>query len=230
MTMTINPTTLDRVPLHHSLPAIAVHTALRRELRLAGPLVRRAEVGDVARARRVARHLDFLLRGLRHHHELEDELVMPRVRARACDDDRRLVDVMHAQHHAIDRLIASISRTLPIWPTQASAGARNRLADLLEALYGLLVEHLDLEERCVLPLAELYLTADEWSEIGRRAEAGHPRHELALSFGMIQYEADAEVLASMLAPAPLPVRLLVPLLARRAYRRHAIAIHGTPTP
>jgi hypothetical protein len=34
----------------------------------------------------------------------------------------------------------------------------------------------------------------------------------------------------MLAPAPLPVRVLVPRLGRRAYRRHALAVHGTTTP
>jgi hypothetical protein len=34
----------------------------------------------------------------------------------------------------------------------------------------------------------------------------------------------------MLAPAPLPVRLLVPRLGRRAFAEHATAVHGTPTP
>lgn len=232
MTLTMNPTdTVDVViPLQHSLPAIVVHTALRRELRLAGPLVRRAEVGDVRRARVVARHLDFLLRGLRHHHELEDELVFPLVRARASEEFRPVMDAMQAQHDSIDRLVASVSRALAIWPTQASAGARNQLADVLEFLHDRLVEHLDLEERVVLPLAEQHLTATEWREVARHAEAGNRSHEPALSFGMLQYEGDREVLASMLATAPLPVRLLVPRLARRAYRRHATAVHGTPTP
>ncbi len=44
------------------------------------------------------------------------------------------------------------------------------------------------------------------------------------------YDADPGVIARMLAPAPLPVRALVPRLGRRAYRRHAVTLHGTPTP
>jgi hypothetical protein len=34
----------------------------------------------------------------------------------------------------------------------------------------------------------------------------------------------------MLSTAPAPVRWLVPRLARRAFRKHALAIHGTATP
>ena len=47
---------------------------------------------------------------------------------------------------------------------------------------------------------------------------------------MFQYEGDPAVLARMLADAPAPVRWLVPRLARRAFRRHALQIHGTATP
>jgi hypothetical protein len=34
----------------------------------------------------------------------------------------------------------------------------------------------------------------------------------------------------MLADAPWPVQRLVPWLGRRAFRRHALRIHGTRTP
>ena len=44
------------------------------------------------------------------------------------------------------------------------------------------------------------------------------------------YEGDPEVIRLMLAPAPLPVRILVPWLGRRAFRRRALALYGTPTP
>lgn len=232
MTDTIDTTgpRVDDIPLHHSLPAVAVHTAFRREFRLAGPLVRHTTIGDVARAHAVARHLDFLLRGLHHHHQIEEELVVPIVRSRASVSDCRHVDVMQAQHDAITGLATSIAVALPIWRAHASARSRDQLDDLLEALHDRLVEHLDVEERFLLPLAERHLVDDDWAEIGRRAEAGNRGRERILMFGMIQYEGDPAVLASMIAQAPAPVRRLVPFLARLAYRRYADQIHGTPTP
>jgi hypothetical protein len=47
---------------------------------------------------------------------------------------------------------------------------------------------------------------------------------------MFQYEGEPEVIARMLAAAPPPVRCIVPRLSRRAFRKHALAIHGTATP
>lgn len=217
-------------PLRHALPAVVVHTALRREFRLAGPLVRRVDDGDARRARRVADHLDFLLRGLHHHHVLEDELIWPVLRERTTVDVAPIVDVMQAQHDDIDDLVGSTVGLMSAWQAEARSDVRDPLADVLDALHADLAAHLDLEERVVLPLAEEHLTVSEWREIGQRAEADHARDERALSFGMLQYEGDPAVLATMLASAPRPVRVLVPRLARRAYRRHAVAIHGTPTP
>ena len=216
--------------LQRCLPAIVVHNALRREFRLAGPLVRRVEVGDVARAQFVGRHLDFLLRGLHHHHELEDDMIWPQLRQRASSDALEIVDVMQAQHDEIDRLVRGTTLLVTMWSTDADEDVRDGLAEELEALHAVLVQHLDMEEHVVLPLAERLLTLAEWRELGRRAEAGNPRSERVLAFGMLQYGGDAEVLASMLESAPLPARILVPRLARRAYRRHAVAIHGTPAP
>jgi hypothetical protein len=139
---------------------------------------------------------------------------------------------MQDQHRHIEQLVQRITQQLAVWPTNPAAVAafRGPLADQLDTLHELLTVHLDMEERIALPLAERHLTPAEWTEIGRLAEAGNPPRERALAFGMLQYEGDPHVLASMLAPAPAPVRIVLPHLARRAYRRHALEIHGTPTP
>jgi hypothetical protein len=47
---------------------------------------------------------------------------------------------------------------------------------------------------------------------------------------MFAYEGDPEVVDGVLAKAPLPVRVVVPRLARRAFRRHARAVYGTVMP
>jgi hypothetical protein len=93
-----------------------------------------------------------------------------------------------------------------------------------------LAEHLDAEENRVLPLVARCITEPEWAALGEAGRTDIPRKHMALVFGMLMHEGDPEVIGMMLAPAPLPVRKLVPRLGRRAFRKHALAIHGTATP
>lgn len=213
-------------PMVHSLPVIVVHQALRRELRLAGHVVRRAEGGDTDRARLLTRHLSLVLESLHHHHEIEDEFLWPILRARGGAAVEPIVETMEQQHRSIDRSVRTITGLIPVWSTRAEVEPRDRLARELRTLHELLDLHLDLEERTVLPLAEEHLSADEWNHIGEEARRRQPRSGRILSFGILDYEGDPAVIASMLGDAPLPVRVLLPRLARRAYRRHAMSIYG----
>lgn len=217
-------------PLHHARPALVVHTALRRELRLAGPVVRRVGGGDTRRATVVSWHLELVLRVLHDHHTLEDDLVWPPLRDRAGTDVAPLVELMALQHERIHDAMERVADLRRTWERAADIATRDQLAGALDDLHAALVEHLDVEEREVLWRAEVHLTDAEWGAVAAKAGTAHTGRERSLVFGMLQHEGDPEVLASMLAPAPAPVRFLVPRLARRAFRRHAAAIHGTPTP
>jgi hemerythrin-like domain-containing protein len=220
-------TTITAPDLGHARPVVVVHTAFRRELRLAGPAVRRVRSGDTHGSQVVAGHLHLVLQMLEHHHTLEDELVWPRLRERT--PGHPVVDRMEDQHAVLAARLEEVTDRLAAWRRSATAHDRDRLADALDELHHALTEHLDDEERHLLPIAVAHLEPAEWEEIGRRAEAAHDR-DRALVFGILQYEGDPVVVASMLRSAPLPARLLVPVLARRAFRRRATAVHGTPTP
>lgn len=223
-------TTLDPTPLDRARPALVIHTALRRELRLAGPLVRRVAAGDVDRAGVVARHLGVVLGILHHHHENEDELAWPPLLARARPEELVLVRLMQDQHAELERHLGRVEAALPAWSSSADAARGDELASALDALHAALVEHLAAEERAALPLAERLLTDEEWDEIGRHGEKGAEGPDKLLVLGMLVHEGDPAVIAEMLAAAPRPVRALLPRLARRRYRRHATQVHGTPTP
>jgi iron-sulfur cluster repair protein YtfE (RIC family) len=229
-TMSRNAASETPNTLHNARPALVVHGALRRELGLAGPLVRRVAEGDADRAAVVARHLDLVLRMLHHHHETEDEGVWPRLRDRAGEEVVALVEVMERQHARIDELTCACEELLPVWARAASGAVGERLATSLEELQVVLGEHLELEERELLGLAEQHLTHDEWEAMGASAQAAFPGKERTLVFGLLEHRADPEIIAQMLASAPAPVRFLVPRLGRRAYRRQAVAVHGTPNP
>ncbi|MGY1741660.1 MULTISPECIES: hemerythrin domain-containing protein [unclassified Blastococcus] len=207
-----------------------VHSFFRREFRLAGGVVRRVAEGDARRARVVAEHLDLLTRTLHHHHTHEDELIWPRLLERVPEELAPIVRLMEAQHGRVDVLIAEIDEIRPRWAVTGGAADRDRLAELFDRLCVHLVEHLDAEEERVLPIIARTITQEEWHEVGERARRSNRKDQMSLVLGMLQYEGDPAAIDAMLAAAPPPVRWIVPKLSRRAFRKHALLIHGTATP
>lgn len=209
---------------------IVVHTALLREFRLAPLAVGRVEAGDRRQALRVDKHLRFLSDLLHHHHAGEDELLWPALRARVPGAILTALEQVEAQHGAIDASLGRVTRARQAWAPTADATARELLCAELAHLRTLLAEHLDLEERAVLPWAACVLTEAEWHAIGDAAVQAMPTSRLPLVFGMFAYEADPVVLRSMLQTAPALPRLLLPKIAPKIHARNALRVHGTKTP
>jgi hypothetical protein len=224
--MTTGPTT----ELLDTREMLVVHSLFRRELRLAAGLVRRVSPRDTRRAAVVARHLGLVEEVLHHHHTAEDELLWPLLVERVPDELAPVVRLMEAQHEEVDRLLGEIGELRPGWSTDPDTRRTGELAELYDRLYINTAEHLDAEESRVLPLVARCITPAEWAALGDAGRHGIARADLSLVFGMMMYEGEPEVVATMLAAAPLPVRMLVPRLGRRAYRKHALAVHGTVTP
>jgi hemerythrin-like domain-containing protein len=224
-----DPVEADR-PLVDVRDMVVVHTALLREFRLAPAAVRAVGAGDVRRAVVVAAHVSFLRDLLHHHHLGEDELLWPRLEERAPRRVAPLLETMHQQHAGIDAALNQVTTALAAWTEQAGAVPRDQLADALAELHFRLVEHLDLEEREVLPLAASHLSESEWHGIGEAAVAAIPKPRLPLAFGMFAYEGDPVVLKQMLHTAPPVPRTLMPRIAPWLYARHARRIHGSARP
>ncbi|MEV8558407.1 hypothetical protein AB0478_18535 [Streptomyces sp. NPDC051917] len=135
---------------------------------------------------------------------------------------------MEEQHQAIDQAHAEASGLLSGWRRTGRGG--EELARAFEVLLSALLEHMATEEKHVLPLAEKHVTAAEWRELGEHGMAKTPKWDVPLTFGMAMYEGDPAVIKAVLAHAPLPVRLLVPVIGRRRYAAHARQVHGTSRP
>ncbi|WP_326561264.1 hemerythrin domain-containing protein [Micromonospora sp. NBC_01796] len=202
----------------------------RREFGQLPSLVRAVAEGDTARADLVGGHIQLLCALLHSHHSGEDELLWPRLLERGSDEIAPIVHLAEAQHEAVDKGITDINEALPMWRSTASVAGRDGIGDAVERLYGPLVEHLDMEEQQILPLAEKYVTAAEWQELGQHSMAGLPKNRLPLLFGMTMYEGDPEVMKEIIATMPLLPRLLMPTLAPRLFASYAKRIHGTSTP
>ncbi|QIG41838.1 hemerythrin domain-containing protein [Nocardioides anomalus] len=209
---------------------LVVHTALLREFRLAPAAVRRVAHDDRRQAFAVERHLDLVCGLMHHHHVGEDELLWPVLSPRLDARATPLLDVAEAQHAGIEAALDRVSGARLSWLGGADDASREELADALSRLHALLAEHLEHEERHLLPLAAAHLSEAEWHAIGDAGARSVPKRDLMLVFGMFAYEGDPEVLRLMLASAPPPVRFLVPRIAPRVYARRARRVHGTPTP
>jgi iron-sulfur cluster repair protein YtfE (RIC family) len=100
------------------------HTMFRREIGLAPALIRGVAAGDVERAVIVADHLGIVDNSLHHHHTAEDRHLWPRLAERAGDEAEPVVQVMEAQHGAIDKLLDELRAGLAAGvapPTRRSA-------------------------------------------------------------------------------------------------------------
>ena len=207
-----------------------IHTAFRRELRLAPDLVGAVPPGDRLRAGVVACHLDLLDRFLHHHHTVEDDLLWPKLLERVPREIAPLVGLMEAQHAVVAVLLARADTLRTEWRAAADPLRGMQLAAVYRRLHDALVEHLDAEEQQVMPLVEACVTQREWAAIGRAAQRGTPVKDAPRMLGMLAYDGDPEVVEHLLGAVPAPLRRTVLRLGRRAYAKHALRVHGTATP
>lgn len=209
---------------------MVVHTALLREFRLAPTAVARVPAGAHRQAARVDRHLAFLCGLLHHHHTGEDAHLWPPLRARLPQAALARVENAEAQHAAIEHAMNRVTASRTAWVARPDDSTRHTLISALGDLHAVLAEHLDAEERTILPLAAAYLTEREWGTIGASAMAALPKSAMPLVFGMFSYEGDPAVLATMVSHAPAPARLVVPRIAPWIYARRAERLYGTTKP
>jgi hemerythrin-like domain-containing protein len=221
-------TTPLQVPMADVGEMYLVHTMLRRELSLLPGLIRSAVRNDAKRRALIGAHAQLLCQILHAHHEGEDLVLWPLLRDRAEAEAAAIVAVMKGQHHAIAAAHDEVVHRLGDWCRFGRDG--EGFATVLDELIRVLTEHTALEEKAVLPLAEKYITAAEWAQMGQHGMGVFRKRFLPLAFGMLMYEGDPAVIRRTLSHAPLPARLLIPIIAPRAFSRHARRVYGTATP
>ncbi|MCY0956738.1 hemerythrin domain-containing protein [Streptomyces sp. H27-H5] len=209
----MSPSTTSERPHTHEM--VVVHRVFRRESALLPRLVRAVPDGETARAAEVAAHMAEYMTGLHHHHTVEDETIWPLLRERAADEE--LIARMEEQHARIDRGWAAVTDRVPGWQRTADHAAGEELALALDEHRSALLEHLDDEERLVLPLVADHLTVAEWDAVGRRGLETVPRDKLMLALGALLEDATPQEQAHFLGRGPLVGRLLWKAVGRRQY-------------
>jgi iron-sulfur cluster repair protein YtfE (RIC family) len=192
----------------------AMHDALRRELTHMARVT--AKTGDEPRRiLRTAAGWHLFKKSLHIHHTAEDDALWPALRQSLADrqDDLVLLEVMEAEHAAIDPLMGAIDAAV----TDPDAD-RDRLGDLTDALATSLDAHLKHEEDAAIPLIQRTATVQQWAHFGQvhgqRIGPDAPR-----LIPWVLEGADEKTVVTMLAPLPEPVRAAYAAEWQPAYAR-----------
>jgi hemerythrin-like domain-containing protein len=208
---------------------LIVHDVFRREFALMPGLIGTVAPGDRDRAGLVGDHIDGLTSLLHHHHHGEDTNVWP-VLVDRCADAAAHTGSMHDQHEQLATDLGDVHAALGVWRVDASAASGHRLFDALIRTLASLRQHLDDEERHVVPLLEQHISAAEWDALVQEGSADADQAQLPLMFGMLMYEGDPGIIERALAAMPADARPVITAMAAQMFAEHSRAVHGTPTP
>jgi hemerythrin-like domain-containing protein len=103
------------------------------------------------------------------HHPKEDEFLFARLAARA-PQARALLEELQAEHREGARLIRELERALLFFEEDWPGGARE-FRKAVDAYAEFHWKHMRKEEEQVLPLAERFLTAEDWLVLDREFAA-----------------------------------------------------------
>jgi nucleotide-binding universal stress UspA family protein/hemerythrin-like domain-containing protein len=108
------------------------------------------------------------------HHPKEDTYLFAKLRLRTPEFNDTL-DELERQHVSGSKLVAAMDAALSRYEADP-AGGFGGFADAVKRFATHEWEHMILETKVILPAAQKYLTAEDWSEIGKAfAQHGDPR-------------------------------------------------------
>ncbi len=207
-----------------------VHRAFRNELHGVPALINSVHAEDAKRAAVVNAHLSFIGVLLHHHHAAEDDLIWPKLHARAPVGDHDICR-MEDEHRAIAAGIDTAKATGSEWAKTGAPSAAERLRTAVDELIGLVDVHLDDEERDVVPLIEEYITAPEWKKATARGASilrTHPRLGLVFAGCMLEGVSNEDK-HRFLAGVPSAARIMWQLAGTRTYEGYRARLYS-PAP
>lgn len=209
----------------NNAPDTTTYYAIHRAMRVTSTQLHDALWEMVDEDRRRANALAKWFRGfcgeLLSHHTIEDEIFFPALQARIPTYDEHAAELEEG-HHRLDEIMAALTEALD---QLAASGAwrSTRLAALAQAadLRDLLTEHLDIEDRYIVPLFERHFTAKEYERLDMQAKKqGLSFRQALFTVPWLLATCTPEEQQEALVHAPKPL-LVIWWLTRRSYARSA---------
>jgi Hemerythrin HHE cation binding domain len=182
-----------------------MHMVFRDALDAAPTLIGTVPGGETARSAHVGAYYANVLALLKGHHAGEDELVTPLLVERCDAEDAALAARIGAQHSLVHDPVLVAEVSVARWAGSADPGFRDEVLVELDLLGSALVPHLDEEEAEVLPLAQKYLTVDEWGQLPSHGMQSFTGDNLWLVIGLIREKMSDAQLEHMDGAMPPPV-------------------------
>jgi hemerythrin-like domain-containing protein len=202
-----------------------IHQMFRREFDAIPGLVNGVPEGDRAQVEFLADHVTWMVTFLHTHHEGEDLLVWPKLLERGPLEIDPLIETMKAQHAGLAQALDDLRVKAIDWRGTSAVREQATLAGAATELLPRIAEHLDMEERKVLPLIDTYLSEKEWKEIGGHGLKAMSFGQLKVAFGMILNEATPEQVQIMRTTIPRLPWTLFSFVGPRAYVKYAGRLH-----
>jgi hypothetical protein len=192
------------LPLADTTEMAGVHRVFRNALADAPQLIG-SVVDDADRAEVVASYFDNVLALLAGHHDGEDELLTPRVIARATPEEAAEAERISSQHADVLGDIEAAQARIAAFRADPTTDAGAHLASALATLNADLVPHLDEEEEIAMPIAAKYINVAEWGELPSHGMSTFTGDKLWLIIGLIREQMTPRQIADMDAHMPPPV-------------------------
>jgi hemerythrin-like domain-containing protein len=202
-----------------------VHRLFRQAFDESARLVRAAPTPSPTRVTFLADHIDLVLKGLHDHHEDEDALLYPKLIERAPEQAPMTEQVEH-EHQVIKTALDGVSAACATWRGRPSAETGEALAASLDHLNAVVQPHLDDEEQKVVPLAAVTLTQQEWDAMGKAGMSKIPLKQRGIAAGMMLDALNEEDRAYMVKAVPAPMRILMPLMVQRPWKKYAATLRN----
>ncbi len=180
---------------------LAVHNAFKRALEEAPSQLASVGDGDAQRASYLADYLGEVLWLLDAHHTGEDELLYPLLLERA-PEERELFSRMAAEHAAVHSSLQATESAAERFGRSGSAVDGQALASACQSLREALVEHLDQEEKDVLPIAARCVSPPEWGALPADTLSHYSGTRVWLPFGLVLEAMPVDVREDLLAHVP----------------------------
>jgi hemerythrin-like domain-containing protein len=195
-------TTTNNAPRPDVSDMFAVHQALRDTLSCAPQLINKIDATDLKRVDLITNFYDNVLSFLHVHHDGEEKLIFPLLRDR-CPEELSVIEQMLGQHANVTDLLGWSGQALAAW-ADGDTTAQTRAATNLSELGAELYQHLDDEEREVLPLCAEHLTPEEWAALPGHAMANFGGDKAWLILGLVRQRMTQAQRDEMLAHMPAP--------------------------
>jgi Hemerythrin HHE cation binding domain len=197
----------------------ALHAALRRDLSRLKDVA--GQLGGAAAPRTVLAGWDEFRAQLENHHSAEDDDLWPVLRGELSDaGDLAAVDAMVEEHQHLPAALAAMD---------AAMRGGGGLAEPVEALSSVLLDHLAHEERDVLPLIEQHMTEAQWRMFLRTERSRRSARERPDFLAWILDQASDRDAAAVLGEMPAPVHLVYRWLLKPRYdAQHRWQLPGPP--